>query len=82
MMSIESCTDFQELPEGCIANVLSLMNLKGAYRLSLVHSTFRSAAESDAIWERFLQPDYRHIISRSIEGAASLLAKFRTKKSH
>ncbi|CAI9768959.1 unnamed protein product [Fraxinus pennsylvanica] len=79
-MSIESCTDFQELPEGCIANVLSLTSLKDVCRLSLVNSTFRSAAESDAIWERFLPPDYRHIISRSIEGADSILAKFRTKK--
>ncbi|KAL2468557.1 F-box protein [Forsythia ovata] len=79
-MSIESYSNFQVLPEGCIANALSLTSPKDACRLSSVTSTFRSAAESDAVWERFLQPDYRDIISRSIDGADLFLAKFRTKK--
>ncbi|KAL2468556.1 F-box protein PP2-B1 [Forsythia ovata] len=79
-MSVESYSDFQALPEGCIANALSLTSPKDACRLSLVTPTFRSAAESDAVWERFLPPDYRDIISRSIDGPDSLLAKFRSKK--
>ncbi|VFQ92649.1 unnamed protein product [Cuscuta campestris] len=61
------------LPEGCIANALSLTSPRDACRLSLIASIFRSAAISDAVWERFLPPDYRDIISRSAD-AADLLA--------
>ncbi|OIT39799.1 PREDICTED: F-box protein PP2-B10-like [Nicotiana attenuata] len=74
-MAVESYEIFSggdELPEGCIANALSLTSPKDACRLSLVDSTFRSAAESDAVWERFLPPDYGDIISRSINGPDSL----------
>ncbi|KAL2468558.1 F-box protein [Forsythia ovata] len=79
-MSIESYSNFQVLPEGFIADALSLTSPKDACRLSSVTSTFRSAAEYDTVWERFLPPDYRDIISRSIDGADLFLAKFRTKK--
>lgn len=74
-MAVESYEIFaggDELPEGCLANALSLTSPKDACRLSLVASTFRSAAESDAVWERFLPPDYGDIISRSIDGPDSL----------
>lgn len=74
-MAVESYEIFaggDELPEGCIANALSLTSPKDACRLSVVASTFRSAAESDAVWERFLPPDYGDIISRSIDGPDSL----------
>ncbi|VFQ78858.1 unnamed protein product [Cuscuta campestris] len=67
------------LPEGCVANALSLTSPEDACRLSLTGSTFRSAAMSDAVWERFLPPDYRDIISRSAE-AADLLASAASKK--
>ncbi|CAA2968001.1 F-box PP2-B10-like [Olea europaea subsp. europaea] len=79
-MSSGSCSGFHVLPEGCIANTLSLTSPKDACRLSSVASMFRSAAESDAVWERFLPSDYRNIISRSIDGADSLLSEFRSKK--
>ncbi|GMY14099.1 F-box protein At2g02240-like [Fagus crenata] len=45
---------FNVLPEGCIANVLSLTTPRDACRSSLVSSSFRSASESDIVWERFL----------------------------
>ncbi|KAM7526654.1 hypothetical protein LguiA_016556 [Lonicera macranthoides] len=57
---------FNLLPEGCIANAVSLTSPRDACRLSLVGSTFRSAAESDAVWERFLPSDYQDIIARSV----------------
>ncbi|CAI9768990.1 unnamed protein product [Fraxinus pennsylvanica] len=79
-MSVESYNDFQALPEGCIATALSLTSPKDACRLSLVTLMFRSAAESDAVWERFLPPDYRDIISRSIDSDDSVLANLRSKK--
>ncbi|KAI5648887.1 hypothetical protein M9H77_34892 [Catharanthus roseus] len=67
------------LPEGCIANVLSLTSPKDACRLSLVASTFRSAAQSDAVWDRFLPADYQEILARSKEGL-ELLRSLESKK--
>uniref|UniRef100_A0A0V0HX18 Putative F-box protein-like n=1 Tax=Solanum chacoense TaxID=4108 RepID=A0A0V0HX18_SOLCH len=64
--------DIHHLPEGCIANVLSLTSPRDASRLSVVGTVFRSAAESDAVWDRFLPPDYRDIISRSSDGPESI----------
>lgn len=64
---MENAIDFHVLPEGCIANILSLTSPWDACRLSAVSSAFRSAAESDAIWERFLPSDYQSIISRSLD---------------
>ncbi|KAL2325287.1 hypothetical protein Fmac_024345 [Flemingia macrophylla] len=46
------------LPEGCVATILAHTTPKDACRLSLVSKIFRSAAESDAAWERFLPPNY------------------------
>jgi len=56
--------DFEGLPEGCIADILSRTTPADACRLSLVSKLFHSAAESDALWERFLPSDYRSIISQ------------------
>ncbi|KAG5532816.1 hypothetical protein RHGRI_027190 [Rhododendron griersonianum] len=55
------------LPEGCIANVASLTSPQDACRLAVVGSTFKSAAESDAVWERFLPSHYRDIITRAVD---------------
>ncbi|CAH9051977.1 unnamed protein product [Cuscuta europaea] len=66
-------TGFDALPEDCISNALSLTTPEDACRLSLTAPTFHSAAISDAVWERFLPPDYRDIISRS-NNAAGLLS--------
>lgn len=64
--------DIYHLPEGCIANVLSLTSPRDASRLSVVATTFQSAAESDAVWDRFLPPDYREIVYRSSDGPDSM----------
>jgi hypothetical protein len=55
------------LPEECIAGVLSFTSPPDACRSSSVSTNFRSAAESDAVWESFLPPQYKSIISRSAE---------------
>ncbi|KAK7376340.1 hypothetical protein VNO78_34806 [Psophocarpus tetragonolobus] len=65
MSMVEAILDFNNLPEGCIANVLSFTSPKDVCRLSLVSSTFRSAADSDAVWDRFLPSDYDTLISQS-----------------
>ncbi|CAJ1976314.1 unnamed protein product [Sphenostylis stenocarpa] len=56
--------EFEGLPEGCIANILSGTTPIDACRLSLVSKLFRSAADSDAVWESFLPADYGSIISQ------------------
>ncbi|KAK6118572.1 hypothetical protein DH2020_047685 [Rehmannia glutinosa] len=79
-MAVESCGDIHALPEDCIANALSLTSPKDACRLSAVASTFRSASQSDTVWDRFLPSDYPHILSRAVNASESLLAKFHSKK--
>ncbi|KDP23312.1 hypothetical protein JCGZ_23145 [Jatropha curcas] len=70
--------DLCVLPEGCIANVLSFTGPRDVGRLSVLSSTFRSAAESDAVWESFLPPEYQSIISGSPD--SSLLVCSPSKK--
>lgn len=50
--------DLNALPQDCIAAVLSFTSPRDACRLSLVSTTFKSAAQSDIVWERFLPSDY------------------------
>jgi hypothetical protein len=61
----EEGVEFHDLPEGCIENVLSFTTPHDVARLSLVSSTFKSAAESDSVWDKFLTSDYHSIISQS-----------------
>ncbi|XP_026438450.1 F-box protein PP2-B10-like [Papaver somniferum] len=57
--------DIERLPEGCISDILSLTSPADVCRSSLVSTLFKSAADSDALWERFLPPDFQDIISRA-----------------
>ena len=57
--------DISVLPEGCISNIVSLTSPKDACTACVVSPIFRAAAESNAVWERFLPPDYQAIIARS-----------------
>ncbi|XP_057982162.1 putative F-box protein PP2-B12 [Malania oleifera] len=72
--------EWGRLPEGCIAEILSLTTPADACRLSLVCSVFRSAADSDAVWERFLPADYLSILSRSQPCSAPPAGPFSSKK--
>ncbi|XP_038977405.1 F-box protein PP2-B11-like [Phoenix dactylifera] len=56
-----------KLPEGCISHVLSLTTPPDSCRSALVSAAFRSAANSDALWERFLPSDYESILSRAVD---------------
>ncbi|XP_041016497.1 F-box protein At2g02240-like [Juglans microcarpa x Juglans regia] len=62
------------LPEGCVANVLSFTSPPDACRSSCVSTTFRSAADSDAVWDRFLPPECQSIISRSADSSSILFS--------
>lgn len=71
---------FSSLPEGCIVDVLARTSPQDACRMSAVASVFLSASESDALWERFLPPDYRDIIARSSDSLSWPPPNFYTKK--
>ncbi|KAF4384422.1 hypothetical protein G4B88_028496 [Cannabis sativa] len=60
--NVEAVDYFYMLPEGCIAHIVSLTSPRDACRLCLVASIFKSAAESDAVWEKFLPPGYHSFI--------------------
>ncbi|KAK9905316.1 hypothetical protein M0R45_000290 [Rubus argutus] len=55
----------QELPEGCKATIISFTSPRDACRLSSVSRNFKSAAESDAVWSKFLPPETYTILSQS-----------------
>ncbi|XP_031274048.1 F-box protein At2g02240-like [Pistacia vera] len=52
-------------PEECISETISFTCARDACRFSVVSTVFKSAADSDAVWEKFLPSDYREIISGS-----------------
>ncbi|GAV67823.1 PP2 domain-containing protein [Cephalotus follicularis] len=54
------------LPQDCVSTIISLTSPRDACRSSVVSSIFRSATESDIVWERFLPSDYGDIVSRLV----------------
>ncbi|KAM0000764.1 putative phloem protein [Helianthus debilis subsp. tardiflorus] len=54
---------FESLPEGFIANAMARTSPKDVCTLSLVCTLFKSAAGWDAVWEKFLPPDYQKIVA-------------------
>lgn len=49
---------FDDLPEECISNIISLTSPRDACVVASVSKTFGSAVDSDVIWEKFLPPEY------------------------
>ncbi|KAI8004040.1 F-box protein PP2-B15 [Camellia lanceoleosa] len=54
------------LLEDCVSTILSNTSPLDACRSLSVSSSFRSAANSDIVWERLLPFDYEDIVSRSV----------------
>ncbi|CAK9184582.1 unnamed protein product [Ilex paraguariensis] len=54
------------LPEECIVHVLSCLSPRDACQASLISLEIRDFAKSDVLWEKFLPPDYREIMSRLV----------------
>ncbi|XWS58136.1 hypothetical protein CRYUN_Cryun08bG0008400 [Craigia yunnanensis] len=54
------------LPEDCLSTILSFTSPEDAFRSLLVSLTFRSAIDSDIVWERFLPSDYPEIVLSSV----------------
>ncbi|XP_071697643.1 putative F-box protein PP2-B12 [Rutidosis leptorrhynchoides] len=70
----------ESLPEGFVANALSLTSPRDVCRLSSVCSVFRSAAEWDAVWEKFLPFDYQKIVTETVDGGVDGLVRLGSKK--
>ncbi|PSR98453.1 F-box protein [Actinidia chinensis var. chinensis] len=56
---------FTTLPEGCVSDILSLTSPPDACRSSAISKGFKSVADSDSVWDRFLPSDHQAIISRA-----------------
>ncbi|XP_044472333.1 F-box protein At2g02240-like [Mangifera indica] len=52
------------IAEDCITDIISRTIPRHACHLSLFSKIFRSAADSDVVWERFLPPECQSIISK------------------
>ncbi|XP_078152712.1 F-box protein PP2-B11-like [Carex rostrata] len=59
--------DINQLPEECISHAISLTTPRDACVSSAVSRAFRSAADSDATWQRFLPSDYSSFLSQSVD---------------
>ncbi|KAI3934422.1 hypothetical protein MKW98_002929 [Papaver atlanticum] len=64
-ISEDIINNIERLPEGCISDILSLTTPADACRSCLVSTLFKSVADSDVVWEKFLPADYQDIISRA-----------------
>ncbi|CAI9103466.1 OLC1v1001948C1 [Oldenlandia corymbosa var. corymbosa] len=72
---MEELVSFDVLPEDCVSAICSLTSPQDACRISLVSSSFRSAADSDMAWDRFLPFDWEDIMKRAV-----IPLKFSSKK--
>ncbi|GMN62513.1 hypothetical protein TIFTF001_031598 [Ficus carica] len=72
--------EISELPEECIAHIISLTSPRDACRSSLVSPRFRSVADSDVVWEKFLPSDYKDLISRSVAAETTVLISMAKNK--
>lgn len=66
MNESEEAPSITILPEGCISDIISVTSPRDASRFAAISKTFNTAADSDAVWERFLPSDYREIIARAV----------------
>lgn len=58
------------LPEVSLSEILSLTSPRNACRAAAVSKEFKSAADSDTVWKRFLPPDYDEVIAQAVSPVA------------
>lgn len=56
----------ERVPEECLVKAISMTSPADACRAAVVSAAFRSAADSDAVWERFLPPDCDAVLERAV----------------
>jgi hypothetical protein len=59
--------EIYRLPVECVAHAISLTTPGDACHSSAVSPAFRDAADSDAVWARFLPPDFAAVLARADE---------------
>jgi hypothetical protein len=57
------------LPEDCVAHAIAMTTPADACSSSAVSPAFRAAADSDAVWDRFLPRDHAAVLARADDGA-------------
>ncbi|ESQ33083.1 hypothetical protein EUTSA_v10004855mg [Eutrema salsugineum] len=62
---VSGSSSLDSLPEECISNIISFTSTRDACVAASVSKTFKSAVNSDIIWEKFLPPDYPSLIPSS-----------------
>jgi hypothetical protein len=65
----------QQLPEECVAQAIGMTTPADACRAAAVCTAFRSVADSDTVWEKFLPSDCDAILERAVH-----LVDFSSKK--
>ena len=53
------------IPDIIVSKIISLTSPLDACRLATVSRAWRAAADGNPVWERFLPPNYREIISEA-----------------
>ncbi|KAM7256808.1 hypothetical protein ACFE04_012549 [Oxalis oulophora] len=73
----EDSITITKLPEDCLSQIISFTSPRDACRSSLVSPVFRSAADSDDVWDKFLPSDHHEITGTAINSPvlASLTKK-------
>lgn len=56
----------EQVTENCISLILSFTSPWDTCRASGVSNEFKSAADSDELWNKFLPSDVTHILTRSL----------------
>lgn len=73
----------KDLPVDCVYKILTYLpslTQRDACKIAFVSPLFRAAADSDAIWEKFLPPDYEYFISRVHDLPVETLRSMSKKK--
>ncbi|CAO2205726.1 unnamed protein product [Urochloa humidicola] len=56
-MAMAAATQLGDLPEECLAQAIALTSPRDASRCAAASPTFRAAADSDHVWQRFIPAD-------------------------
>jgi hypothetical protein len=72
--------EIYRLPEECVAYAISLTTPGDTCHSSAVSPAFRAAADSDAVWARFLPPDHAAVLARADERQPLVECGRRSKK--
>ena len=76
----EAVNMLKVLPVDCIAKVLSLTTPADACRSSLVSTSFKSVAESNAVWDCFVPPESDYLFNNSSSSSSSSSLPVSSKK--